>query len=157
MAQLTGADILDGGKAVQMRWPDGSKARFHAIWLRNNAPDEAMPDDTEDNHHDDAGAEMLEHFFPSVIVDCVRLHVAAKRYLCATDPAYFDHLSPASDHTLQLQGGPLTAHEVGGFEAEPNFREAVRVRVWDEGGKNPDMQTPDFAHYIPLLERVRHA
>ena len=115
------------------------------------------PDDTTDNHHDDAGAEVLKHFFPAVIVDCVRLHVAAKRYLCASDPGYFDCLSSASVHTLQLQGGPMSASEVAAFEAEPHFREAVRVRIWDEGGKEPDMQTPDFAHYIPLLERVRHA
>jgi predicted HD phosphohydrolase len=98
---------------------------------------------------------VLKPFFPPVIVDCVRLHVAAKRYLCATDPAYFDHLSPASVHTLDLQGGPMDADESAAFEAEPHFREAVQVRIWDEAGKDPTMQTPDFAHYIPLLERVR--
>ena len=114
------------------------------------------PDDTEDNHHDDAGAEVLKHFFPPVVVDCVRLHVAAKRYLCATDPEYFNRLSPASVHTLELQGGPMNADEVAAFEAEPHFREAVRVRIWDEGGKDPDMETPAFAHYVPLLERVAH-
>lgn len=112
------------------------------------------PDDTEDNHHDDAGAEVLKHFFPPVVVDCVRLHVAAKRYLCATDPEYLNRLSPASVHTLELQGGPMNAEEVAVFEAEPHFREAVRVRIWDEGGKDPDMETPNFAHYVPLLERV---
>ena len=51
----------------------------------------------------------------------------------------------------------MSAEEVAAFEAEPHFKEAVRVRIWDEGGKDPDMQTPDFAHYIPLLERVRNA
>lgn len=114
------------------------------------------PEDTEDNRHDDAGAEVLKRFFPQVIVDCVRLHVAAKRYLCATDPAYLARLSPASAHSLRLQGGPMNADEVAAFEAEPHFREAVRVRIWDEGGKDPNMRTPDFAHYMPLLERVRH-
>ncbi|MCK0151549.1 HD domain-containing protein [Marivita sp. S6314] len=115
------------------------------------------PDDTEDNHHDEAGADVLKHFFPPVIVDCVRLHVAAKRYLCATDPGYFDKLSEASVHTLELQGGPMNYQEVAAFEAVPHFREAVRVRLWDEGGKDPDMTTPPFSHYIPLLERVAHA
>ncbi|NND17535.1 MAG: HD domain-containing protein [Silicimonas sp.] len=112
------------------------------------------PDDTEDNHHDDAGAEVLKHFFPAVVVDCVRLHVAAKRYLCATDRTYFSRLSSASVHTLKLQGGPMSAEELADFEAEPHFREAVRVRIWDEGGKDPSMATPDFAHYVPLLKRV---
>ena len=115
------------------------------------------PDDTEDNHHDDAGAEVLKHFFPAVVVDCVRLHVAAKRYLCATNPKYFDKLSEASVHTLQLQGGPMNAEEVAAFEAEPHFREAVRVRLWDEGGKDPNMKTPPFEHYVPLLKRVANA
>ena len=112
------------------------------------------PDDTEDNHHDDAGAEVLRHFFPALVVDCVRLHVASKRYLCATDPAYFAKLSDASVHTLQLQGGPMNPQEVAAFEAEPHYREAVRVRIWDDKGKDPDMQTPEFAYYAPLLERV---
>lgn len=112
------------------------------------------PQDTEDNFHDDAGAEVLKNFFPPVVVDCVRLHVAAKRYLCATDPAYHDKLSEASKHTLELQGGPMRPDEVKAFEAEPHFREAVRVRLWDEAGKDPAMETPGFAHYAPLLERV---
>ena len=115
------------------------------------------PDDTEDNHHDDAGAAVLQHFFPAVVVDCVRLHVSAKRYLCATDPSYFSKLSEASVHTLELQGGPMSDKEVAAFEAEPHFKEAVQVRLWDEGGKDPDMITPPFDHYVPLLERVARA
>ncbi len=57
------------------------------------------PQDTEDKHHDDAGAEVLAPFFPPVVSECVRLHVAAKRYLCATDPGYFAKLSEASAPT----------------------------------------------------------
>jgi [1-hydroxy-2-(trimethylamino)ethyl]phosphonate dioxygenase len=112
------------------------------------------PDDTEDNHHDEAGAKVLEHFFPPVITECVRLHVAAKRYLCATDGSYCDKLSPASRHTLALQGGPMSEAEVAQFRRNPFYREAVRVRLWDEGGKDPHMTTPDFRHYVPLLQRV---
>ena len=52
-------------------------------------------DDTEDRYHENAGAAVLENFFPSVITDCCRYHVAAKRYLCATDPQYFNKLSDA--------------------------------------------------------------
>jgi phosphonate degradation associated HDIG domain protein len=112
------------------------------------------PNDTEDNHHDEAGAKVLEHFFPPVITECVRLHVAAKRYLCATDGSYYDKLSPASRHTLELQGGPMTDAEIAGFRRNPFHKEAVRVRLWDEGGKDPHMATPDFRHYVPLLQRV---
>ena len=112
------------------------------------------PDDVEDKHHDEAGGEVLAPFFPPVIVECVRLHVAAKRYLCATDPTYFSRLSPASVHTLSLQGGPMNAEEVAEFRSNPFHDEAVRVRIWDEGGKVADMKTRAFRDYVPLLERV---
>lgn len=112
------------------------------------------PDDTEDKHHDEAGGDVLAPFFPPVIVECVRLHVAAKRYLCATDPSYFGKLSPASVHTLSLQGGPMNAEEVAEFRSNPFHEEAVRVRIWDEGGKIADMKTRTFRDYVPLLERV---
>jgi [1-hydroxy-2-(trimethylamino)ethyl]phosphonate dioxygenase len=110
--------------------------------------------DTRDNYHEEAGAKVLEAFFPPVITECVRLHVPAKRYLCATDKAYYDRLSEASKHTLKLQGGPMNAEEVAAFERNPFYREAVRVRIWDDEGKKPDMKTPEFRHYMPLLQRV---
>ncbi len=97
--------------------------------------------------------------FPPVITECVRLHVPAKRYLCATDAGYYDRLSDASKHTLTLQGGPMSAEEVKAFEANPYHREAVKVRIWDDEGKVPGVPTPGFRHYVPLLRRVvaRHA
>jgi phosphonate degradation associated HDIG domain protein len=112
------------------------------------------PDDVEDKHHDDAGAEVLAPFFPPVVTECVRLHVAAKRYLCATDPGYFGKLSPASVHTLSLQGGPMSEAEVAEFRRNPFHDEAVRVRIWDEGGKVRGMETRAFRDYAPLLQRV---
>lgn len=110
--------------------------------------------DERDNFHDEAGAAVLAPFFPPVVTECVRLHVAAKRYLCATDPGYFGKLSPASVHTLKLQGGPMSAAEVDGFRTNPFHQQAVRVRLWDEAGKMPGVQTPGFDHYAPLLQRV---
>ena len=112
------------------------------------------PEDKEDRHHEDAGAAVLEEFFPPVITECVRLHVAAKRYLCATDPEYFDRLSPASVHSLSLQGGPMTKDEIAAFEANPFHREAVQVRIWDDGGKVAGMTTKAFADYAGPLQRV---
>jgi [1-hydroxy-2-(trimethylamino)ethyl]phosphonate dioxygenase len=97
---------------------------------------------------------VLAPFFPPVITECVRLHVAAKRYLCATDPSYFSKLSPASVHTLSLQGGPMTGAEVAEFQSNPFHKEAVRVRIWDEGGKIPGMETRSFRDYEQLLQRV---
>lgn len=107
-----------------------------------------------DNHHDEAGAQVLERFFPPLVTECVRLHVAAKRFLCATDPSYLGKLSDASIKTLALQGGPMSAAEVAAFRGNPYFSEAVRVRLWDEAAKEPEMIVPGFEHYAPLLQQV---
>ena len=112
------------------------------------------PDDTEDRHHEDAGAEVLSEFFPSVVIDCVKYHVAAKRYLCATRPDYFNRLSDASIHTLSLQGGPMDPDEVAAFEANPNLQKIIQVRYLDEAGKRPDMDTPSFSHFAQMVQRV---
>lgn len=110
--------------------------------------------DTEDRFHEDAGAELLERFFPPVITDCVKYHVAAKRYLCATRPEYFRRLSPASVHSLGLQGGPMNASEVAEFEKNPNLAAIIQVRYLDEAGKRADMVTPGFAHFAPMVRRM---
>lgn len=112
------------------------------------------PDDTEDRFHEEAGAKVLEQFFPSIVTDCVRYHVAAKRYLCATRPEYFNQLSAASVHSLTLQGGPMSAEEVAAFEQNPNLEKIVAVRYLDDAGKYADMQTPDFAHFAPMVQRI---
>ena len=111
-------------------------------------------EDTEDRHHEDAGAKVLERFVPAVIVDCARHHVAAKRYLCATRPDYYARLSDASVHSLKLQGGPMSAEEVTAFEANPNLRKIVQVRYLDDAGKEPGMATPDFAYFAPMVQRM---
>jgi predicted HD phosphohydrolase len=111
-------------------------------------------DDTEDRHHEDAGAEVLERFFPSVVTDCCRYHVAAKRYLCATRPEYFKRLSEASVHSLNLQGGPMSPEEVAEFEKNPNLKEIIAVRYLDEAGKVAGMATPDFWHFAPMVQRL---
>ncbi|WP_445678758.1 (R)-1-hydroxy-2-trimethylaminoethylphosphonate oxygenase [Radicibacter daui] len=111
-------------------------------------------EDTKDRYHEEAGARVLERFFPGLVVDCVRYHVAAKRYMCATDPAYFGELSPASVHSLKLQGGPMSAKEIASFEQNPNFREIVRVRLLDDAGKIVGMETPGFGYFAPMVQRI---
>lgn len=111
-------------------------------------------DDTEDRFHEEAGAEVLAPFFPSLVTDCVRHHVAAKRYLCATRPEYYKRLSNASIHSLNLQGGPMNAREVAEFEQNPNLPRIIQVRYLDEAGKDPDMITPDYWHFAPAVQRV---
>ena len=110
--------------------------------------------DEEDRLHEEAGAAVLERFFPAIVTDCVRYHVAAKRYLCATRPEYFARLSDASVHSLRLQGGPMDEAEVAAFERNPNADRIVQVRYLDDAGKEPEMETPGFAHFAPMVQRV---
>ena len=88
-----------------------------------------------DNTHEAVGADYLSRHFPDSVSEPVRLHVAAKRYLCATDPAYFERLSPASVNSLNVQGGPMSDAEVADFEANPFHEDAVRLRRYDDDGK----------------------
>lgn len=111
-------------------------------------------EDTEDRYHEDAGAAVLEQFFPKIITDCCRHHVAAKRYLCATDPEYFQKLSTASVHSLNLQGGPMSEAELKDFEKNPNLKKILKVRLYDDAGKIPDMITPSFWHFAPLVQKM---
>lgn len=110
--------------------------------------------DIEDRHHEEGGAAVLEKFFPALVTDCVRYHVAAKRYLCAVKPEYLKQLSEASIHSLNLQGGPMNADEVGAFEENPNNAEIVRVRYYDDAGKDAAIGTKPFSHYAPMVQRV---
>jgi gamma-butyrobetaine dioxygenase len=85
------------------------------------------------------------------VTEPVRLHVAAKRYLCATKGGYFERLSPGSVRSLELQGGPMREAECEAFRAGPYYRDAVRLRAWDEAAKVPGVLTPGLAHYRPRL------
>jgi [1-hydroxy-2-(trimethylamino)ethyl]phosphonate dioxygenase len=113
--------------------------------------------DTRDRYHEQAGARVLERFFPRVITECVSLHVAAKRYLCAVDPNYFGKLSPASVHSLRLQGGPMNAAEVTEFGQHPHLQDVLKVRLLDDAAKTPGLTTPDFEHYAPLIQSIVNA
>jgi len=111
-------------------------------------------DDTQDRWHEDAGAQVLERFFPKLVVDCVRYHVAAKRYLCAKSPEYFNSLSSASVHSLQLQGGPMSDEDMLLFEQNANIEAIVKVRRYDDRGKIAGLKTHQFAHYEQTIQRI---
>jgi len=107
-----------------------------------------------DGHHEEVGARWLAaHFGPS-IVEPVRLHVAAKRYLCAVDPGYLSTLSEASIYTLTLQGGAMSATEVADFERAPFHADAIALRRWDDMGKVAGLTTQPLASYRELIEAL---
>jgi gamma-butyrobetaine dioxygenase len=107
-----------------------------------------------DNRHSDQGASWLARWFGQEVTEPVRLHVDAKRYLCAIEPDYLRRLSPASVYTLGVQGGPMRGDELASFEANPFAAAACRVRRWDDQAKDPDAVAPPFAHFVPLLEAL---
>ena len=99
-------------------------------------------------------AAFLAAHFPPLVADCAKHHVAAKRYLCATNPNYFGKLSEASIHSLNLQGGPMSEAEVAEFDKEPNKDAIIRVRTYDEAGKDADLKVPGLEAYREMLVRV---
>ncbi|HEY6786022.1 MAG TPA: HD domain-containing protein [Trebonia sp.] len=104
-----------------------------------------------DNDHGERGAAWLASWFGPQVTEPVRLHIAAKRYLCGTEPAYYGLLSEASRYTLAVQGGPMTTQQARAFEALPGHRDAIAVRRWDDQAKDPVAAVPGLEHYRPLL------
>ena len=107
-----------------------------------------------DSRHGVGGAVWLSQWFGAEVTEPVRLHVTAKRYLCATEPGYFERLSAESVRTLSLQGGPMGTDEAAAFGAQPYAQDAVAVRRWDDEAKDPAITPPDFAHFEPLLRNL---
>ena len=110
-----------------------------------------------DARHEERGAAWLARHFGPDVCNPVRLHVPAKRFLCATDPGYFALLSPASVATLKLQGGPMSRDEIAAFEAIPFHCEAVRVRRFDDAGKVAGLETAPLERYRGLIEAAAEA
>ena len=110
-----------------------------------------------DQQHEQSGAAHLAQWFGEDVVEPIRLHVAAKRYLCHADPDYFARLSPASVRSLELQGGPMDQDEAAAFAAGRHAEAAVRLRQWDEQGKVVGLPTPNLAHFRGLLQGLRKA
>ena len=104
-----------------------------------------------DDRHEALGAAWLDGRFGPAVTEPVRLHVAAKRYLCGKESDYFARLSPDSVRSLALQGGPMSAAEIAAFEARPHFSEAVQLRRFDEDAKVKGLEVPDVRHYVPLI------
>lgn len=107
-----------------------------------------------DNNHEEVGARYLEPYFPEAVTEPIRLHVAAKRYLCATDDGYFGRLSSASVDSLAVQGGPMNATQVAQFEANPHHQAAVKLRLYDDDGKVAGLTINPVTAYRVTLESL---
>ena len=108
-----------------------------------------------DDVHEELGAKWLAERFGPAVSEPVRLHVAAKRYLCTVEADYFAKLAPDSVRSLELQGGLMSADEVEAFRANPLHEEAVRLRRIDEQAKDPRASTPDFDYFLRHVEACK--
>jgi phosphonate degradation associated HDIG domain protein len=107
-----------------------------------------------DTRHGEAGAAWLARWFGEEVTEPVRLHVAAKRYLCAVEPDYLTALSPASVYTLGVQGGPMRGEELAEFAAGRHAQAAIRLRRWDDAAKDPGAEAPPLDHFAPVLKAL---
>jgi phosphonate degradation associated HDIG domain protein len=119
--------------------------------LLHELPEDA-PDEGVDDRHEELAASWLATRFGPEVAEPVRLHVEAKRYLCAIDPAYHGHLSAPSRLSLELQGGPMSESECEAFEASPMALQAVALRRWDDAAKEPGRVTPPIDSFARSLD-----
>jgi len=104
--------------------------------------------------HELWAADYLAEHFPLAVSEPVRLHVAAKRALCAIQPDYIEKLSEDSVRSLALQGGPMTQHELERFFQSEFAEDSILVRAWDDQAKKPKTATPNLRHFLDACESV---
>jgi phosphonate degradation associated HDIG domain protein len=120
--------------------------------ILGDLPLPASEEENYDDQHESRAYAWLKEHFGAAVADPVRLHVAAKRYLCTVDPGYADYLSPTSLKSFHDQGGVMSPEELKQFESEAFFEDAVRLRRWDDEAKRSDMQLPSMESFEALLE-----
>ena len=126
-------------------------ALLHDMGYFLRADSETSIEEGRNIEHEALGAAWLMKWFPEEVAAPVALHVSAKRYLCAVEPAYFARLSNASRLSLATQGGAMSEAEVAAFAQEPRFADAVMLRRCDDSGKGLSIQTRSFEAYRALL------
>jgi phosphonate degradation associated HDIG domain protein len=140
------AEQAGGGPALV------TAALLHDVGHLLHPLDEARVSFALDDHHEGLGGRWLERFFGPDVTEPVRLHVPAKRYLCAAEVGYLGLLTPASLASLRLQGGAMTPAEADAFRRLPHAEAAVAIRRWDDLAKQPGLATPGLDHFRPHLE-----
>ncbi|MCC0177101.1 HD domain-containing protein [Waterburya agarophytonicola K14] len=106
-----------------------------------------------DDRHEYRALGYLKTIFSDAVTEPIRMHVDAKRYLCAVDKDYWSSLSWASKTSLELQGGIFTQDEAREFISQPYAEDAVRLRIWDDLAKVKGLKTPDVEYFMPAIEK----
>lgn len=124
------------------------------LLARTGRIQESASTESGDDLHQYVALPFLRGLFSSAVLDPIRLHVDAKRYLCATDQSYWGTLSTASKNSLVMQGGVYTPPQAAEFEAQPFSHEAVRLRRYDDLAKTPEVVTPGLPHFLKIMHSV---
>ena len=123
--------------------------------LLHDLPDDA-PDQGIDDHHENSGYRFLEKHFDPAVSEPVRLHVAAKRFLCTVDPEYLGMLSEPSVVSFHLQGGMMSEDELVEFKHSPHWEDSLQLRKWDDLAKVVDLKTPTVEHFLGYIDQLSH-
>lgn len=131
-------------------------ALIHDLGHLLAAERDGLPEDdtTQDDLHQYIALPFLRGLFPDAVLEPIRLHVDAKRYLCLIEPQYESTLSAESRHSLQLQGGVFSEQDGERFIAQPYATEAVRLRRYDDLAKTPGKSVPGLDHYSERMQQV---
>jgi len=111
----------------------------------------SLVNNNKDGEHEAIGYEYLKKFFNKEIVEPIKYHVLAKRYL-ARNKKYFNFLSEASKISLKLQGGILNNDESKEFKKKKYFKNSILVRKFDEAAKKNKIKMKSIDNYKSLLE-----
>lgn len=107
-----------------------------------------------DDRHEHRALGYLRQIFSPAVTEPIRMHVNAKRYLCAIDRNYWSSLSPASQTSLELQGGIYLEIEAKEFISQPYAKDAVKLRIWDDLAKVKDFKTPQLDYFLPSMKKL---
>ena len=107
-----------------------------------------------DDRHEYRALSYLNKIFSPAVTEPIRMHVNAKRYLCAVDSNYWDSLSPTSKTSLELQGGIYSKMEAEKFITQPYAEDAIKLRIWDDLAKVKDFKTPGLDYFVPYMEKI---
>lgn len=131
-------------------------ALLHDVGHLIAAENRGHHDDTQEHNdlHEYIALPFLRSVLPEAVLEPIRLHVDAKRYLCAVEPDYWGTLSSASKHSLEQQGGPYSQDAAAVFLQQPYALESVRLRRYDDFAKVPQKATPDLAYFTARLRSI---
>jgi phosphonate degradation associated HDIG domain protein len=106
-----------------------------------------------DDQHQYFAVPFLRGLFPAAVIEPIRLHVDAKRALCALEAGYYEALSDDSKRSLALQGGTYSPADAAAFRARAHAEDAMRLRRWDDAAKIPGASTPPLSHFLEIAAR----